>query len=189
MSSIEKVWSAFKVNPASEALYTDDVFVVYVPTSAGGRGLGDVVRFYSQQDFVPSVNVVKETIHKKILTEDAVVEEVEWSVTFTSGECCWLLPNLDKSHLVRVYTDGLDLRGFFRQNINSYWNHPTGRRHRDFPGCKSIFLGARNASHHRLLHPDYLFILILLFFRRSSRLASPLVRSSPFVSTGTKPAF
>ncbi|RUP45590.1 hypothetical protein BC936DRAFT_147976 [Jimgerdemannia flammicorona] len=98
--SVERVWSAYKANRANEALYTEDAHVVYLPTSAGARGVTDIVKFYSQQDFAASVNVVKEVVHKKAITADAVIEEVEWSITFNNGYCCWLLPSLDESHLI-----------------------------------------------------------------------------------------
>ncbi|KAF7727324.1 hypothetical protein EC973_007633 [Apophysomyces ossiformis] len=97
---MENTWSIFKTKPATASIYTDDATVIYVPTGAGARGSAQIRRFYLHPHFSEKVNKLKEHVHNKVTGGNKIIEEVEWSVTFHTGECSWLTPDLGEHFLV-----------------------------------------------------------------------------------------
>jgi len=94
---IESTWLNFKQRPSKDSIFTDDAIVTYVPTGAGAKGSSEIRKMYLSVDHNQKVHIVKETIRKRTVTNDSIVEECEWNVAFTADDCNWLLPKVDSA--------------------------------------------------------------------------------------------
>ncbi|KAG0174751.1 hypothetical protein DFQ28_002393 [Apophysomyces sp. BC1034] len=97
---MESTWSTYKTKPATASIYTEDAVIIYVPTGSGAKGSTQIRQFYLSPHFSEKVNRLKEHVHNKVTCSNKIIEEVEWSVTFQTGECSWLIPGVDEHYLI-----------------------------------------------------------------------------------------
>jgi type I restriction-modification system DNA methylase subunit len=98
--SIEETWNAYKTKRTALELYTADAVIMYVPTSIGVRGNAQIRKFFLNNQFSEKINPVSETIYNTLTGGNKLIEEVVWSIHFHTGECRWLLPNIEERFLV-----------------------------------------------------------------------------------------
>lgn len=101
-SSIEETWSAYKLKRTALDLYTTDAVIMYVPSAIGVRGNAQIRKFFLNNQFSEKVNPVTETVYNTLTSTDKLIEEVVWSTHFHTGECRWLVPNIEERFLVRA---------------------------------------------------------------------------------------
>ncbi|CAO3695003.1 unnamed protein product [Rhizopus stolonifer] len=100
--AVEQVWDSFKQKRTSVDIYTEDATVVYVPTSVGVRGNTEIRRFFLHPHFSQKANPVKETVFNTLVSKNKLIEESIWFVHFQSGECNWLVPDIDERYLLNA---------------------------------------------------------------------------------------
>ncbi|CAO3618816.1 unnamed protein product [Cunninghamella echinulata] len=99
---MEATWDQYKIKPATLSLYTEDATVSYLPSGANAKTNADIRRFYLSSHFSKKAITLVETIQNRVMTNDKLVEELEWTITFHTNECSWLLGNLDNHQLLNV---------------------------------------------------------------------------------------
>ncbi|KAI9300443.1 hypothetical protein BJ944DRAFT_273037 [Cunninghamella echinulata] len=99
---MEATWDQYKIKPATLSLYTEDATVSYLPSGANAKTSADIRRFYLSSHFSKKAITLVETIQNRVMTNDKLVEELEWTITFHTNECSWLLGNLDDHQLLNV---------------------------------------------------------------------------------------
>ncbi|CAO3616793.1 unnamed protein product [Cunninghamella blakesleeana] len=99
---MEETWDQYKIKPSNMSLYTEDATVTYVTSGAGAKSNTDIRRFYLNGHFSKKSLTLIETVQNRVIASDKLMEELEWTITFHSDECSWLLPNLEGYNLLNV---------------------------------------------------------------------------------------
>lgn len=76
--------------------------VMYVPTAVGVRGNTQIRKFFLNPQFSEKVNSVQEVVYNTVASNSRLIEESTWTIHFHTGECKWLVPQLDERYLVNV---------------------------------------------------------------------------------------
>lgn len=99
-AAIAEVWDSYKNKRTNTELYSENAVVMFVPSSVGVRGNAQIRKFFLSPQFSEKVNSVKEVVYNTVSSNHKLIEEVTWTVHFHSGECKWLVPQLDDRYLV-----------------------------------------------------------------------------------------
>ncbi|CAG8467487.1 14683_t:CDS:1 [Acaulospora morrowiae] len=96
--SIEQIWDEYKQQRDGD-YFTDSASVVFVPTASGARGY-DAVRQFLAAAYDPRVLGIKENVIKRTVGPDSIVEELDTTISFVTGEGSWIVPGVDSRYLV-----------------------------------------------------------------------------------------
>lgn len=97
-------WDSYKEKRTNVDLYVDNAVVMYVPTYVGVRGNAQIRRFFLNPQFAEKNVSVQETVNNQVFANNQLVEESVWTVHFHTGECSWLVPQVEDRLLVSWYT-------------------------------------------------------------------------------------
>ncbi|CAG8565924.1 2193_t:CDS:2 [Paraglomus brasilianum] len=123
--TVNEIWAAYKRSRDGDH-FTDNVTLVFVPTAAGARGY-DAVRQLLSRSYDRRVVDVKEKVLFSTVSNNALVEETETTISFLTGECGWLIPGVDSRHAVdaRIVIPMVTSATFENDRISSirlYWD-------------------------------------------------------------------
>jgi hypothetical protein len=97
----ETTWSAYKAKRTNLELYDENAVVVFVPTSVGARGSAQIRRFFLHPHFSDKNVSIQEQVYTTVASNHRLFEEATWTIHFYTGECNWLVPQLEDRFLVK----------------------------------------------------------------------------------------
>ncbi|KAI8643925.1 hypothetical protein BD408DRAFT_414106 [Parasitella parasitica] len=100
--AITDIWSSYKTKRTSVDLYSANAVIMFVPSSVGARGPAQIRKFFLSPQFSEKVNSVQEVVYNTVSSNNKLIEEVTWTITFHSDECKWLVPQLDDRYLINA---------------------------------------------------------------------------------------
>ncbi|CAG8465030.1 7476_t:CDS:2 [Paraglomus occultum] len=123
--TVNEIWAEYKRSRDGDH-FTDNVTLVFVPTAAGARGY-DAVRQLLARSYDRRIVDVKEKVLFTTVSNNALVEETETTISFLTGECGWLIPGVDSRHAVdaRIVIPVVTSATFENNRISSirlYWD-------------------------------------------------------------------
>ncbi|KAL7322570.1 hypothetical protein PS15p_211555 [Mucor circinelloides] len=100
--TINDIWDSFKNKRTNTELYSENAVIMYVPTSVGVRGSTQIRKFFLNPQFSEKVNSVQEVVYNTVASGNRLIEEATWTIHFHTGECKWLVPQLDERYLMNA---------------------------------------------------------------------------------------
>ncbi|KAF1806931.1 hypothetical protein V8B55DRAFT_1442967 [Mucor lusitanicus] len=101
-ATISDIWDSFKNKRTNTELYSENAVVMYVPTAVGVRGNTQIRKFFLNPQFSEKVNSVQEVVYNTVASNSRLIEESTWTIHFHTGECKWLVPQLDERYLMNA---------------------------------------------------------------------------------------
>ncbi|KAL7308481.1 hypothetical protein PS15m_011681 [Mucor circinelloides] len=100
--TINDIWDSFKNKRTNTELYSENAVIMYVPTSVGVRGSTQIRKFFLNPQFSEKANSVQEVVYNTVASGNRLIEEATWTIHFHTGECKWLVPQLDERYLMNA---------------------------------------------------------------------------------------